>query len=237
MQEILVPYQYAYFVVTLFFFIPWGVLFVMRKDIRKEMLVMSVIVGLGLVVTQYIWWTIDWWRPETIFGTRVGIEDFLLGFSNGGIVAVLYGVVTKRRMQRIQNPHGNHIVHALLVVAAGFSLMALSFWNLKIHSFPTSLLGATFIFVSMMLLRRDLLRNALMSGLFFVLLVFPFYFLSEFLSPGIIQHTWLFDNLSGLSQRLRFPIEDLVWYFGFGIIFGPLYEFFTQTRLQKSRTQ
>lgn len=166
MQEILVPYQYSYFVVTLFFFIPWGVFFVMRKDVRKEMLTMSLVAGIGSVVTAYIWWTIDWWRPETIIGTRVGIEDFLLGFSNGGIAAVLYEVMTRQRMQKIQNMHSNHIVHALLVVFAGFSIIAFSFWKLQIHSFLASLLGFIFIFVSMMLLRRDLFKNAFMSGLF-----------------------------------------------------------------------
>src|SRR5205814_3685106 len=39
-------------------------------------------------------------RPLSINGTRVGIEFFILGFSNGGIAAVIYEEFFKKRIYR-----------------------------------------------------------------------------------------------------------------------------------------
>ena len=61
----------------------WSVIFRIRPDERNEMLVVGIFLGVVSVVSSYIWWTNDWWRPETITGTRVGIEDFILGFFPG----------------------------------------------------------------------------------------------------------------------------------------------------------
>lgn len=96
----MIPYKYTYFVGTIIFFIPWLILYLWRKDIRKQMLQLSIWVAIGSLITAYFWWTIDWWRPETITGTRIGLEDLLLGFSNGGIAAVIYEEVFRKRLYR-----------------------------------------------------------------------------------------------------------------------------------------
>ena len=77
----MIPIKYAYLVGTIVFFIPWLILFLMRKDLRREMLIGSVSIAIVSFLTSLFLFTVDWWHPETITGTRVGIEDLLLGFN------------------------------------------------------------------------------------------------------------------------------------------------------------
>jgi len=64
-----VPFSYTYFIGTLLFMIPWVFIFATRKDLRREMIAISILGGVVSVITGYWWWTIDWWRPQTITGT------------------------------------------------------------------------------------------------------------------------------------------------------------------------
>lgn len=91
-------YQYTYLILDLCFFIVWLFLFFWRKDTRKEMLVMSCLFGAVGVVTAFVY-TKDWWQPLTIAGTVVGIEDFLFGAMIGGISAVIYEELFKKRLR------------------------------------------------------------------------------------------------------------------------------------------
>jgi len=167
----IIDYQYAYLVGTLIFFIPWLILFSLRKDTRREMLVISLAIGFGMVVTQYIWWTIDWWHPETITGTRVGIEDFLLGFSNGGVVAVIYEFLTRKHLYTVKKyTHRHHWLHSIALIALGGGAIGIAFWIFHIHSYTASLFGMFLFAAAMISFRRDLLPNALLSGLLMVVL-------------------------------------------------------------------
>lgn len=54
-------------------------------------------------LSEYLFWTRDWWKPTTITDTVVGVEDFLLSFTNGGIAAVIYEeVFDKKSTFRVQ---------------------------------------------------------------------------------------------------------------------------------------
>lgn len=84
-------YQYSYLIGDLILLAIWLVLFLWRKDTRKEMAIISLLFGfLGTVVTLI--YLMDWWHPLTITGTRIGIEDFIFGFSTAGIAAVVYSL-------------------------------------------------------------------------------------------------------------------------------------------------
>jgi len=68
------PLCYAYLAGSLVLFAIWLVFFLLRKDLRQEMLTMSVLIGVLSVVTGYVWWTVDWWKPHTITRTIVGVR-------------------------------------------------------------------------------------------------------------------------------------------------------------------
>jgi hypothetical protein len=119
----MVPLQYAYLVGDVVFLAIWLVLYAVRADIRREMVVMSFIIGVVSVLTAYFWWTHDWWHPLTITHTRVGIEDFLAGFSSGGIMATVYEVVFKKHYYRRKPDHHHPGGLTILLLLA-----LLTFW-------------------------------------------------------------------------------------------------------------
>src|ERR1035437_8729952 len=86
----IIPDKYIYLLALIPFCLIWVFLFTKRKDLRKEMLSVSILIGILSVVTSYLWWTKDWWRPLTVTGTVVGIEDFTMGFASGVIISIIY---------------------------------------------------------------------------------------------------------------------------------------------------
>jgi hypothetical protein len=221
-------FKYAYLIGTIVFLIPWVILFFFRKDYRKEMIFMSLVIGIGSVITAYLWWTIDWWRPETITNTRVGIEDFLMGFSNGGIAAVLYeGIFKKRLLKRIKEANNQGTLNICLIL---FFIIAFLFWGLNITSFWASTIAMIIAAIYILYTRRDLFLNALASGILMAIASLPFYHVLIWFFPGFIHKTWMFQYLSGITI-IGIPFEDLIFYFLFGFIIGPLYEYWQNKRL------
>lgn len=128
----MIPNKYAYMFGCLLFFIPWAILFWHRKDLRKAMFIMGCVGAVGSLITaQY--WTVDWWRPQTITGTRVGIEDFILGISNAGIATVLYAELFHKRLYRRRKV--DHSRNLTLLVALTCCLFYIFFRVLHMTSF------------------------------------------------------------------------------------------------------
>ena len=92
-------YQYSYLIGALILLAVWIILFLWRKDIRKEMLVISSLIAVLSLPLNYLY-AQDWWHPLTITGTHLGIEDIILGFAGGGIAAVVYEVVFKMKLKK-----------------------------------------------------------------------------------------------------------------------------------------
>ena len=221
---------YAYLIGTIVFFVPWVIFFYLRKDLRREMLLTSIAIAFGSVFTAYYWWTKDWWHPETITGTSVGIEDFLLGFSNGGIGAVAYEVFFKKREYKIKDNSSQ--VEGLAITLLTFSLLSFLFWGFELSSFIASSIAQLAGILLMFYYRRDLLWNGLFSGVLMVLISIPAYLIPEWLSPGTRENSWHYELLSNI-RVLGIPIEDLIFYFIFGMWIGPLYELYYSKGLRK----
>ena len=217
----MIPNKYGFLLGVLVMSIPWFMCFFLRKDLRKEMIIMSILIGFGSVITGYLWWTVDWWRPETITGTVVGIEDFILGFVNGGVASVIYEVVSREKQDVKKNL-------AKFPQTASFALLCafiISFgtWWLGLTTFIASSAGMIISLILLLMFRSDLLINSLFSGLLMVIVSIPTYYIIEQLSPGWVQNTFLYDYLSGIHV-FSAPLEDVVFYLLFGMWVGPAYE-------------
>ena len=220
------------------FLLIWLSIYMIRRDLRKQMLFVSLFVAAASVIAQCLMWTIDWWRPETITGTRIGIEDFILGFSQGGLGAVLYELAFKYRLRSLKK---TSVVFRFLSqrrwlllspLILGFLILFGGFYWLGWHSYPATIAAFVAGIFVILLLRQDLFWNSIFSGAALVLVSLPFYFILEFLSTGIIQKFWLMENLSGV-MFFKIPVEDLVFYFFAGAFLAPLYEFLFRQRLVK----
>lgn len=226
----MVDYKYAYLVGNIICLLIWVGLYWYRKDVRREMIFMSILIAFSSVITAYFWWTIDWWRPQTITNTKVGIEDFILGFSNGGIAAVLYEELFKKRLYK-RKPHHNDF-SALSTFLLSIFIISFLFWGIGSTSFVASSIGMTIAGLVILSHRPDLFINALASGLLTALVFVPVYWILIWIFPGWVETTWLFKNLTGILIT-GIPLEDIVFYFIFGFVTGPFYEYWKGTKLVK----
>lgn len=224
------PLQYAYFTGAIISLIIWLILYLQRHDLRKKMIVMSMLVAILGLFSEYFWWTHDWWHPQTITGTVIGVEDLLLGFTNGGIAAVLYEYLFRKKTDQYKSSDRN--VEVILIIACSFLVFIVTFYILKFNSFIATSITQVVTGGILVALRKDLLPNALSTGCFLTIISVPIYLLLEYLFPGFIENTYSWSDLSGI-RFIKIPIEDLIFYFLTGFSIAPFYPYWKNEKLRK----
>lgn len=229
----MIPFQYAYLTGNLIFFLLWIFFFIRRKDLRKEMLVMSLLVA-PLGPLSEFWYIRDYWKPELFMGGVWGFEDTWFAFSAGGIGGVIYEEIMGRRIIKRHLRRHNW----LLGVFAAIALLTLILLNniLRINSIYASSIAFLIPATIIVLTRKDLVWDAILSGIFLSLSAFFSYQIFIFLFPGIIERWWMLHNISGILVA-RVPLEELLWFFSWGMLIGPLYEFIIGLNLERLPAQ
>ncbi len=213
----------------------WMILFLRRKDTRKEMLTISALFGLGGLAAQKTNIQ-DWWQPLTITGTSIGIEDFLIGFSIGGIAAVIYEEIYRRRLRK-------GVGGTLAPSDPGFFLLLfpllylILFFLLELGSFYSVVVACLASIGFMLFSRRDLWRDSLMSGVIMLAIGSGVYFLLFLIKPDYIQQFWYLPDHWYAQLLFGVPIGEYIWFFLIGAYIGPLYEYLKRLRLVRERKQ
>ena len=231
-------YLYSYLIGDLTLLIVWFILFYFRKNVRKEMLIISLLIGIGGLFAETIY-TIDWWQPLTITGTLIGIEDFLFGFAIGGIGSSIYEVIFKKtvKIKKInQKKRFNQNKNILLFGASIVVLLFITFFLMKLNSFYSSIISLGIPIIYMNVKRKDLILNSILSGFFLMLTSFLAFITVELITLGWINSAWFLENLSGIII-LTAPLEDLIWFFLMGMFIGPLYEFWKEGKIQNLKKE
>ena len=214
--------SYTYFIGSMVAFAIWCLLFYHRRDLRKKMLIMSITLGIMSLILEAFVWTQDWWRPMTITGTLVGIEDIICNFSIAGIIAVIYEEVFKKKIAyRAHKPNTQQLVMFLL---SGIITSNLLFFVYHIHSFYASIAGMLLPALCILFLRKDLVPVAFWTGIFGLLVGYLIAGTMYLIQPGYVHQWWLLTRLSGILV-FGLPLEDALWFFVAGLLVGPLYEF------------
>jgi len=227
----IIPFEYTYLAATIPALVVWVVFFFLRKDLRKEMLMMSLGIAFLNLVTAYLWWGVDWWSPPTLTGTRVGIEDFITGFASGGVMAVAYEVIFRKRHIRLRQKCDYCPRQSTLIILLGL-LTAFLFWIAEFSLFNASAVALLVVAGILFYFRKDLFFNGVISGVLTLLISIPSYVVIQMFSPGWIAEVYLFETLSGVLA-LGVPIEEFVFWFLAGFVFGPFYEYWKGERLRK----
>lgn len=221
----------VYFSLTSVLFILWLLVLLFSKQTRREQSLMSLF---GLLLTMPVLYIASSDARAGLLQTTetFGLVDFIFAASFFGLASVIYHVLTNHhvkplRKRRIRHESATHWIAQLLIMAAiwfGSALVTLTLFDL---SAPNALaLGALFIGIYIVADRKDLLCDALLSGLFMSLLITGlgqlfFWRLYPELSSVLIdpQAGSDFLNLFGL------PLSQLFWGFVVGFTIGPLYEY------------
>lgn len=226
--------KYSYLLFASLSLIPWLLLYLYRKDLRREMLITSVFLAVFGILAEYMWYTKDWWHPPTITGTVIGIEDLILGFGAGGVAAVLYKEIFHKAIYKYGNFKFSQWVLVLPLLLT-FAVMHILFAYFGIFSFWANIIGFAVGLVLMSLLRPDLEAEALEGGLFVTLLAVPIYWIIVLLFPNWIQTYWDFRNVAGF-MIMGIPYEELVWWFFAGAFGSIIYDYWFVVRLRSLKS-
>lgn len=224
-------YQSAYLIGALIFGLVWLIFFWRRPDLRREMIVLSLLAGVMGPLSEHFYLQ-DYWQPRYWFPASIKFEDFLAGFFLGGISAVGYEVIWRRHHSCACDLKTTWVLP--LATAVGLISLIGLFHGLGVNSIYASILSFLLTAGIILTSRRDLWPAAVGSGLTLAAVMFIFYLIYQRIYPGIIQSWWRLKNISGILL-LGVPIEELVWGFSWGLVAGPLYEFAAKVRLQDSK--
>lgn len=219
----------AYLGANVIIAVVWILLYLNRRDLRKEMLVMS-LCATPLALFD-VWFVPSYWEPITLFDIPVGIEGFIYSFGIGGIASVMYAEVAHRVPKRIAHWHraGAPIVIILSLVLF-FVARSLGAPNPMVAAYVALLAGIALTIY----FRKDLVASALVGALTFGLIYFLALKVWVSLFPEV--NSWfVFD---GLPRTFVWGVP--LWEALFGLIFaaywGNLYELLFGYRLVRSRS-
>ncbi|OGA25756.1 MAG: hypothetical protein A3I02_15890 [Betaproteobacteria bacterium RIFCSPLOWO2_02_FULL_67_26] len=222
-------YHYAWLIWSVAFLCPWAVLWIALPDHRAVMWKTSLVMApFGLTEPLFV---PEYWNPPSLFDlaqrTGFDIESIIFSFAIGGIGAVLYNLVMRRKLASLPPHERNEPRHRFhkLAIALPFALFPILYflpWNPIYAGIAAMVAGA----LANVLCRPDLKLNTLVGGLLFLGLYTVLLLGLEWSAPGYIGQVW---NLKALSGVLVYglPLEELLFGFTFGLYWTGLYEHFT----------
>lgn len=221
-------YQFSYLCGALGVGAVWLIFFLLRPDLRRPMIEMSLLFGIGGIAAQIVY-AEDWWSPDNLTHTMIGIEDYLFGFFAGGAAGFAYEVLFSKRLSDRNKPKPAFSFRYL------GSLLMLLFFGLyyatDLHSFVPTILAFGIPTLLLLTMRPDLIGNSLFVALFSIFLSYCFIGVPELVTPGWVEATWKFDKLSGIRIGVV-PMEDFVWFILGGAFMGPLYKYWKNKELE-----
>ncbi len=215
-------YLNPYFLGSLYFLCVWLVILFLNKNDRKEQFLMSLAGALLGPFVQIMHLT-DWWAPKFLFANNPHIEDIIFGFAVGGIVAVAYNVFFVKKYAHTRNSQNpSHYYIILLVILSMFALFGL-FYFFNIHSFWSSIISCSIMFLFVAIKRHDLIVTMFVSGIIIMILAWPAYIIGLQMNPNWIESEWALTQLSGL-RFFEIPVEEFIWFFFVGLGASAIYE-------------
>ncbi|MEK7098749.1 MAG: lycopene cyclase domain-containing protein [Patescibacteria group bacterium] len=229
-----------YLIGTLILAAIWGALFVFRRDLRHVMIWSSsaalLFLSVGFIVIRLLLPDLPvemtivpgYWDPDTLFnfGRITGgfaIEDALFMFFTGGISGVIYEEISRRHLSRRRVRHVPHLALAAGAVS-GFASTKLEL-NLVYGLIIACFVGAFVIWIQ----RHDLIKHSFLGGLAFFAIYSIAFLIFLLLFPDYIQQYYSIHNISGVLL-IGLPLEELLFAFGFGLLWSPIYEYVKDLR-------
>ncbi len=224
-------FTFAYLIGGLILGSVWMVMFLLRKDLRREMLFGSALaLPFGFLERAFV---PVYWDPPSLFnlihGVGFGIESFFFAFFTGGIGASVFEFYENKRLIKVRSDHRTHIFPYILTTALFFVLQ--SYFPVKsMYNLSFALLaGAGYIGFK----RRDLIPHVVASGLFFGLIYTFLFYLFMHLFPSYIESFYTFKNLSGMNI-FGVPIEETMFALSGGACWSTFYAYINGYRTRSS---
>lgn len=214
----------AYLVWCFVFLCVWLALYALRPSARRTMLLVSLFATPLGPLSQYLH-VQDYWRPETITGTLLGPEDFLIAFLIGGISAGIYSFFM---VERIRTKRTGLLPLISGVYLVGIALLYGSFYILGLSSMWGAFMLLGLFAIVPTVAKPWVLPGALYTGIVFMVFLSAFYTGFFWYYPGIVDAWWF--GASG-ERLYGIPVEEFVWAFLWGMAAAPGSEVFECVKL------
>ena len=171
----------------------------------------------------------EYWQPITLFSLPVGLEGFLFCFATGGLGAVLYEEILRKKVIKSTGQLREKNLRSRFLIFVGVVVVLLLRLLTPCNFMHAILLGALVSASVIVALRRDLFPAVIFSGLFFAILYTLIFVSLLQVFPDMLS-MWALENLSQISF-VEIPVEEVLWAFLAGAILGSFYEFWKGYRL------
>ena len=229
LEEHVMDIQYSYLGYSLIFLLVWVVFYILRPDLRRRMLIFSLII-MPLGPLSEFWFLKDYWRRPTITGYPISIEDAIFSFAIGGIAYSIYKVFFNMSVAESHDqPRGWLVVAFLVIIILPLFILT---DLLHINSIFSSTFSLFLIAVLTWILRPDLLKPSIVSGILVVILFFLVYKGMQVIFPSAIEYWCMGCNPTGLRIS-GINIEELLWDFSWGLAGSTMVEAITGEKLQR----
>ncbi|MDE3056796.1 MAG: hypothetical protein KGJ59_02425 [Bacteroidota bacterium] len=219
--------HYAWLIWSLFFLMFWVIIYLSKPIFRKEMLSISfwtMLLGLSepLFVPRY-------WNPPTLFDlaqrTGFDIESLIFTFALGGTASVLYKLIYKKdvtKMDAGEMKHKRHKLHIYILSSPIPIFLALALLTSLNHIYCGIIAMATGALLT--LYCRPDLKWKIWIGGSLLLIYYAVFFLSLIaVFPDYVSLVWNVKALTGILF-IGIPVEELMFAFSFGMLWSSLYE-------------
>lgn len=221
---------------SLLFLIVWLIIFLFRKELRKEMFWVSVFTApFGLTEPLFV---PEYWNPPSLFNLalKIGfdIESLIFSFAIGGMGAVIYGVFFKikyKKMSKHEIHNKRHRFH-LMTLISPLIIFVVLFFLTNLNPIYSAIVAMFIGGISAILCRPDLKEKVLVGGALFLGLYLLFFFFFNLIYPGLVKEIWNLSAISGILI-LGVPIEELMFAFSFGMLWSSVYEHIKWYKLKK----
>jgi hypothetical protein len=168
--------------------------------------------------------------------TGFDIESLVFSFAIGGIGAVLYNILMRRRLKPVDPEERHRHRHrwhrwALATPFVLFPILYFLPWNPIYAGIAAMIAGA----IAAVLCRPDLKVNTLVGGVLFLAIYTIFLLGLKWSVPGYIEQVWNLKELSGVLVY-GLPLEELLFGFSFGLVWTGIYEHYTWKRSVADRS-
>jgi len=214
--------QYAYFFGCLMFLVVWLLFFILRKDLRKEIIFGSLL-ALPFGLSECLW-VPEYWNPPSLFNLiskyGVGIESFLFFFLCGGVATVVYEIIVRKKVVKMGSEckylFGPYILIILIFITLEFISPERTIYNAII----SLLITATIIAIK----RKDLISQIVFGGIFFATVYFFLFLIFNKIFPEYVSLVYNLEYILGVIV-LGVPLEEMFISFGVGAVWSSFYEY------------
>lgn len=219
----------AFTIFTIIVLIVWLALFVSKRELRREMLIVSICAFFLAPVIM----TVKGGDPNLVAQRFAGLQfmDLLFSFGVAGLAASVFHGIFGKHYHRLPKPMRRKAEDGTLMqiwLIRVFVATLLFLWGIVFCVFafdlspaPAALVTSVIMAVYMVVHRHDLVIDCLASAALMGLVAYIAAAVALFLTPEDFSSVFIVEH----GRIGHVPTDLVTWSVAFGLALGPLYEY------------